>query len=372
MKSRDPGSVTLSTLSPPLESDMWSQADMMDIPGLDISSESPISDLSDDDSTTDVSLELGRGTAKPPRRLDDSRSSVMSFQNSVRSSSPAVRVEYPTPQKNLPVRSSTRRAVSENLRKDAQVRRANQAQKENASKPQSKTRDQRRTLSDMHARVRDNYEGSFLGDERPAAMASNPRSTRFGNPNHSQEIADAVERASREAYSSERAKMNTEGTPRPVVNGNMGDTFTRNSFLLPDLPNLSELVSGVYEDGTPVLPRQTKMRSTRFASPPHDNADDVSLTREHIPLDAIPIPEDEKALFVSLRLLQEKVTELERFKSNAEKKLEIYRDENAALKSGRSFPSEKSGAKDHDYKGASNRLNRDLQSQSPCQFVLAL
>lgn len=372
MKSNDPASVTLSTLSPPLESDMWSQADLMDIPGLDISSESPISDLSDDDSTADVSLELGRGAAKPPRRLDDSRNSVMSFQNSVRSSSPAVRVDYPTPQKNLPVRSSTRRAVSENLRKDAQVRRANQAQKETHSKPQSKSRDQRRTLSDMHARVRDNYDGSFLGDERPAAMASNTRSTRFGNQNHSQEIAEAVERASREAYTSERAKTNAQDSPRPTVNGNMGDTFTRNSFLLPDLPNLSELVSGVYEDGTPVLPRQTKMRSTRFASPPHDNAEDVSFTREHMPLDAIPIPEDEKALFVSLRLLQEKVTELERFKSNAENKLDIYREENAALKAGRMLPSEKSGARDHDYKGVSNRSTRDQQSQSPSECALVL
>lgn len=41
--------------------------------------------------------------------------------------------------------------------------------------------------------------------------------------------------------------------PRSVpVNGTyatdmVGDTVTRNSFLLPDLPNLSELVSGVYE-----------------------------------------------------------------------------------------------------------------------------
>lgn len=360
MKSNDPA-LSLSTLSPPLESDMWSQADLMDIPGLDISSESPVSDADDSDSTADFSMELGRGSAKQPRRLDDSRSSVMSFQNSVRSSSPAVRVEYPTPQKNPPVRTSTRRAVSENLRKDAQLRRANQAQKDNSSKPQpSKARDQRRSLSDMHARVRDNYDGSFLGDERPVQVASNTRSTRFGNPNHSQEIADAVERASREAYTTERAKT-TEGTPRSG-NANMGDSTTRNSFLLPDLPNLSELVSGVYEDGTPVLPRQPKMRSTRFASPPHD-ATDMSLTREHMPLDAIPIPEDEKALFVNLRLLQEKVTELERFKSNAEKRLEVYRDENAALRSGRSLPSEKSGARDHDYKGTSSRSTRDQQSK---------
>lgn len=293
------------------------------------------------DANSDISLEIGRGVNKPSRnRLDDSRSSIMSFQNSIRSSSPAVRVEYPTPQKAAPAKSTARRAVSENLRKDAQVRRANQAQKETLASPQvsKNPRDGRRTLSEMHAKVRDDYDGSFLGDERPAPVEAKSRSTRFGNRNSSQEIADAIERASRDAYAKETRKSSATGTPRRAVSGqnnvnNMGDTFTRNSFLLPDLPNISELVSGVYEDGTPVF-SQNK-RSTRFVSPPND-ATDVSMTREHFPLDAVPIPEDEKALFVSLRLLQDKVAELEMYKSDAEKRLETYREENATLKTGRS------------------------------------
>lgn len=326
------------------------------------------------DPESDLSMELGRGIGKPRHRLDDSRSSVMSFQNSVRSSSPAVRVDYPTPQKQQqPVRSTTRRAVSENLRKDAQLRRASQAQKEKMS-PQvsSKTgREQRRTLSDMHARVRDNYDGSFLADERPAPVDFKPRSTRFNHPNNSQEIADAIERASREAYAKERGGSNA-GTPRktsaamhaPNHTNTMGDTMTRQSFLLPDLPNISELVSGVYEDGTPVFSRQHKMRSTRFVSPPHD-ATETSVTREHIPIDAVPIPEDEKALFVSLRLLQDKVHELEMFKSDAEKRLESYREENAALKAGRSRRSDKYHVDDAPSKSPSKRLGSDYQSWSP-------
>lgn len=320
------------------------------------------------DSEGELSLELGRGLAKSSRRLDDSRDSVMSFQNSVRSSSPAVRVDYPTPQKQQPARS-TRRAVSENLRRDAQLRRATQAQKEIMS-PQvpSKTREQRRTFSDMHAKVRDNYDGSFLGDERPAPVDIKPRSTRFNQANNSQEIAEAIERASREAYAKER-KGSVAGTPRKNIptsntlnhNNTMGDTMTRQSFLLPDLPNISELVSGVYEDGTPVFSRQHKMRSTRFVSPPHD-ATDVSMTREHMPLDAVPIPEDEKALFVSLRLLQDKVSELEMFKSDAEKRIDNYRQENAALKAGRSRHSDKHQIDHGLYKGSSKRLASEYQS----------
>lgn len=317
------------------------------------------------ESDSDLSLEVGRGVNKPARRLDDSRDSIMSFQNSVRSSSPAVRVDYPTPQKAAPARSTARRAVSENLRKDAQLRRANQAQKEIASPQLPKNqRDQRRTLSEMHAKVRDDYDGSFIGDERPAPIDVKPRSTRFGNRNSSQEIADAIERASRDAYAKETRKSNATATPRRNVSGqtnvnNMGDTFTRNSFLLPDLPNISELVSGVYEDGTPVF-SQNKMRSTRFVSPPNDAAD-VSLTREHFPIDAVPIPEDEKALFVSLRLLQDKVAELEMYRSDAEKRLDNYREENAALKAGRSRQSDKYALEDH--KKASKRSSAASQSK---------
>ncbi|KAJ5093207.1 hypothetical protein N7456_009068 [Penicillium angulare] len=326
------------------------------------------------DENSEPSMELGRAVGKSARRIDDSRDSVMSFQNSVRSSSPAVRVEYPTPQKNLPPpRSTTRRAVSENLRKDAQLRRANQAQKEHMMSPQisKNQREQRRTLSDMHAKVRDNYDGSFLEDERPAPYETKSRSTRFGNPNNSQEIADAIERVSREAYAKEIGKSNSTASPRRQASSNtqknnMGDTMTRNSFLLPDLPNISELVSGVYEDGTPVFSHR---RSTRFVSPPHD-ATDVSLTREHMPLDAIPIPEDEKALFVSLRLLQDKVSELERFKSDAERRLEHYREENASLKTSKSRHSDKYTVDDAESRKASKRLASENQKLEAANIAL--
>ncbi|KAI9931045.1 hypothetical protein MW887_010700 [Aspergillus wentii] len=282
----------------------------------------------------EISVELGRGATKPTRRLDDSRNSFMSLENSVRSSSPAVRLDYPTshtPQKSA-MRNTPRRAASENLRKDAQLRRASQAQKENMDPQSSKNnrKDQRRTLSEMHAKVRDSYDGSFLGDERPQPVSMNARSTRFG----SHQIADAVERASQEAYAKEMRRGKLGNNSRNVSATMNGDTMTHNSFLLPDLPNLSELVSGVYEDGTPVFSRQNKARTTRFVSPSHDPAE-VSFTREHVPLDAVPVPEDEKALFVSLRLLQDKVAELEMAKSESEKKIEEMRQENVSLKADR-------------------------------------
>ena len=300
-------------------------------------------DLHDELLDDELSVELGRGvSSKPTRHMEDSRNSHMSFENSVRSSSPAVRLDYPTsytPQKSA-MRAQPRRAVSENLRKDAQVRRASQAQKENI-KPQSNG--QRRTLSEMHARARDPYDISFTGEEqRPSPGRGNSRSTRFGNANLSHQIAEAVERASREVRPGGKLSNSTRSAP---ANG-AGDTFTHQSFLLPDLPNLSELVSGVYEDGTPVLPSHKKMRSTRFVSPSQDA--DTSVSRQHLPLDAVPVPDDEKALFVSLRVLQERVAELEHAKSDAEKKIQDMRQENAFLKSDRSRPKDKYSRRDYD------------------------
>ncbi|KAL4973951.1 hypothetical protein BDW66DRAFT_141045, partial [Aspergillus desertorum] len=285
----------------------------------------------DHDIDHEISLEVGRGPSNPPRRLDDSRNSYMSMENSVRSSSPAVRLDVPTPQKSA-MRSTNRRAVSESLRKDAQLRQATLAHKENIdpNPPSKPNRKERRTLSEIHAKVRDSYDGSLLEDERPPAIITTAtRSTRFGNANISHQVADAVERASQEAYAKEARRMKA----RASANAG-GDTGTQQSFLLPDLPNLSDLVSGVYEDGTPVYARQPRTRTTRFVSPPAD-ATDASLSRGHMPLDAIPIPEDEKALFVSLRLLQDKVSELERAKADAEKKLEDMRQENTFLRGGK-------------------------------------
>ncbi|RJE24021.1 hypothetical protein PHISCL_03615 [Aspergillus sclerotialis] len=278
----------------------------------------------------DVSIEIGRGA---PRTRDDSRSSVMSFYNSVRSSSPAIKVDYPSPKPAM----KSKRAVSDNLRKDAQLRQASLRREAPESQHKSGRRDQRRTLSDMHARVRDNYDGSLLEDERPTAAPISTRTTRFGS-NISRRVADAVDKARDEAFAREMRmameKQNSRKSRHASVNGTPGgDTGTYQSIVLPDFLSMSELASGLYDDGT--AGRQNRVRATRFVSPPHDTTD-MSFSREHAPLDFVPIPEDEKALFVSLKLLQDRAADLEIAKSESDKKMEELRRENASLKAGRS------------------------------------
>lgn len=296
----------------------------------------------DDQTEDDFSIELGRGLKNPTRnRRDDSRNSEMSLDNSVRSASPAVRLDFPatsTPPRSAMRAASKRAATVDNLRKDAQIRRASQMQKENIdplaqshrSKNTARAAEPRHTLAEMHVRARETYDGSYIGDERPQSIPINTRNTRFGNV--SSQVAAAVESASGNAHVRDLQQGKRDPPQNPTFTL---DNLTNGSILLPDLPNISELVSGVYEDGTPVFNRHTRPRTTRFVSPPAANADS-SRPDGHFSVEKVPIPEDEKALFVSLKLLQDKVADLEMSKSEIEKKLEETREENHVLKAEKS------------------------------------
>lgn len=108
-------------------------------------------------------------------------------------------------------------------------------------------------------------------------------------------------------------------------------TGTHQSFLLPDLPNITELVSGVRQDGTPLFSRSAKATS-RFGTP-SQRRKLSTLKQSHLPIDSVPIPVDEKSLYVSLQLLQDKVVTLEAEKTKAEDKLEEYEMELLQMKS---------------------------------------
>lgn len=78
--------------------------------------------------------------------------------------------------------------------------------------------------------------------------------------------------------------------------------ITQQSYLLPQMSDLSELISGYPGDVT----RMSYKRG------PFNN------TRGHKPIDSIPIPHDERAILISMQHLQEKVADLESSKAEAE------------------------------------------------------
>lgn len=135
-----------------------------------------------------------------------------------------------------------------------------------------------------------------------------------------------------ESKSNANVKPADQGGQDATLNSiNSANKGTYQSFMLPDLPNITELVSGVRQDGTPLFSRSGKSRS-RIGSSSASRQQRDSRTR-HIPIDDMPVPADEKALFLSLQILQEKVKSLETEKSQSDKRAEEYELEVLQLRS---------------------------------------
>ena len=169
-----------------------------------------------------------------------------------------------------------------------------------------------RTLAAIHARVRDANDKSHVNDHRPPTIDLTIRNTRFAKTKSHQD--PSAGRALPGKFSSTKGLVigSSSGRKSRSPNPSTTNQGTQQSFLIPDMPNMSELVSGVFEDGTPVFSRHGKSRPSRFVK-----------SRGHADLDEIPIPEDEQAIFLSLKLLQDKIAILE--KSQVEKE-EAIRD----------------------------------------------
>ncbi|KAI9784488.1 MAG: hypothetical protein M1835_003569 [Candelina submexicana] len=312
-----------------------------------------------------LSIEIGRGTKKSSkgipsrfgRSAEFSSNGPAAVGNDTFATEKAMigtyEVMYTPPGKSRHASKKIAGTGQGSLQKDAQLRRASISQKENEapSQPLAKTADygsgssrqgsgeHRRTLAEMHARVTDEDDCSYISEERPPTVNVTAKNTRFGSAKTRSSTAAPAsvpnKFTSTDNFLRELSHAGNKGPEplRPQANGTttsntMTGNATQHSFMLPDLPNITELVSGVYQDGTPVFSKHSKSRS-RFTSVNHTQA---SKKPEHLPMDAIPVPEDEKAIFLSLKLLQDKVAELENHRSDAEQKISELDRENVALK----------------------------------------
>lgn len=182
--------------------------------------------------------------------------------------------------------------------------------------------DHGRTLAAMHARVRDEDDLSRATEDRPPTIDLTIRNTRFGHRKTQQSLLakgylptkfSSTQGLTTASISDRKAKSHKLGTP------NQG---TQQSFLLPDMPNMSELVSGIFEDGTPVFSRRGKPRTSRFA-----------VRHGHMGVGEVPVPEDEQAIFLSLKLLQDKIAVLEKNQNENEVIIGDLEQQNRALES---------------------------------------
>ncbi|KAK4579937.1 hypothetical protein LTR86_000138 [Recurvomyces mirabilis] len=263
--------------------------------------------------SADMSIELGRGAKRGAREQDADISSniVLNFGGDSQyelTGTPPVRP-----------RNSSRK--SDGLLREASTRKANDALKRNAS-----NNNKQRSLSEALANMTQESEVSMAVDNFQQATATfTTRNTRFMRSRQ-------VSTNEQVAPPPTRFSSAQDGTPRRQAVNNptvQSATYTANSFMLPDLPNITELVSGVRKDGTPVFNHASNKPRSRFTSAGNYK----QLQPQHMPLESLPIPEEEKAIFASLQLLQQKVTELETTRSEAQKRAEEYEGEIIDLRS---------------------------------------
>lgn len=269
-------------------------------------------------SEDDMSVEVGRGPSTRPRvasrgpqpqysdNIDSPVVRIRDFE--VRGTPPAKHLAKPL---NKPQQQNASRSNDESqIRSAPRARKVSQPTRENSATPQKEniapadalpaskkhptyisgaTRtssgEQRRTLAELHAEVADDSQGSFLNDERPPTITYAAKSSRFST-NQKQDYQLAT----------------------PSSNLRSSQNATQQSFLVPDMPDISKLVSGSLVNGGQVRATRSKINSRLTSHGPLPNTDGGSDS------DVIPVPEDEKAIYLSLEILQDKVTTLEKEK----------------------------------------------------------
>jgi hypothetical protein len=172
-----------------------------------------------------------------------------------------------------------------------------------------------------------------ISDDRPSTVNITTRSTRFGGAKSAQHASNVnlpkTFTSSKDFLRNMAGRSVSKGTGMPRIQNQTvtSQQGTVQSFLLPDMPNISELVSGVFEDGTPIFSRHGKPRvASRLPSQSGRKS-----RFEHRPVGEIAIPEDEEAIFVSLRLLQEKIADLETKRAEQESEIQNLQTRNQFL-----------------------------------------
>ncbi|KAI9729584.1 MAG: hypothetical protein M1834_006780 [Cirrosporium novae-zelandiae] len=292
-----------------------------------------------------ISIEVGRGLKRGNGPVDDvpyeglEDSILPRFKNNnAMASSPPVKKS-----------SSSRheRRMASSLKKETHSRQATRSQKDNSQLPQaSKTADygstrsrrtteeRRRPVAELHQQVADEEETSFADvadDGRPSTVTLTTKNTRFASGTNRVPAASGglpTRFTSAESFAQQlnndssrpqaRGNANSRVRSNNTLTGTATGTTTQQSWGLPNVEGLSELFS-VY-DGTPLAPRQSARRSSRFVS--GANGAPTRKGPSHVPISEVPVPDDENAIYMSLKILQDKLHNLEHDNADKDKTID--------------------------------------------------
>lgn len=171
----------------------------------------------------------------------------------------------------------------------------------------------KRINKDEHGELSSNIAISFAMDNSRYEVADTPPGRGYTNPrllpgkapqygSQQRNISMPKQRATSEAVRDSASKQ----AKRPVMANTtvQSTTYTANhSFVLPDIANLTELVSGPRGEDSLSSRPVSKPRS-RFTSANHD-----PYAQPHRPIDTVGLPHDEKAILASLQSLKDRVSQ---------------------------------------------------------------
>lgn len=259
---------------------------------------------SDQEQQHSMSIEMGRGVKRGARHdleEDLSSNAPLSFGND-----DSMYEVVDTP----PRRPQT------TLRKEAAVRRATDTARANDALKRSSNSVKPRAVSDNVQQQQN------LGSPQHTATvnAFDVRGSRFtGSRQVSAHVTSVPTR-----FTAQRGLEYSNQTAT-AISATYNTSQTNQSFLLPDLPNINELVLGVRKDGTPAAKRTSRSRFTSASYKPQ--------TLSHIPVKGVAVPDDEKAIYASLQMLKDRLTQLEMENSEAHRRAEQYEAEAINLRS---------------------------------------
>ena len=320
-------------------------------------------------SDEEPSIETGRGVPNKGAKISPSKlrksndvSAISLDEDSFDFSAPMVgeyKVMSTPPNRPRQMVKADLEAANQSLRREATARRQSMLRNEmpKSSPPVVKTTqqasggsrsssaDQRANRAAFHARVSDIDENSVLGNERTPTVDLTSRSTRFASNQGIKAAPTATALPSKAPASngfsrlvSSTSRQKQEPTPSKTQNATVSshlNSIGQPSFLLPEIPNLSELVTGIFEDGTPVFSRHGKSRASRFSNKTRTPRS-ARHAAKHLPINEVPVLEEEQQIYASLKILQEKLGEMEVERMENRAALQELQSKNQALERERS------------------------------------
>lgn len=261
-------------------------------------------DLGDESS---MSVEAGRGLRRPKSYA----TSKLDYQDAL-SPSHLYSLDTNDLNKDSPLSKRVLAHADENLRKSVQIRSASHAiQRSNDGHSKHGAFKQGRVPSyaETSARLMADYpESSFVSDKpspqaKPSRFAANSKLRTVSTGAEAQMPARFVPGKGLQPAANTKTPLRAP----PLASRNAGGAnSTRLSFALPEIENLTDIMAGHAVD----VNKLTKsMRSkSRFSAPGAQHGPSTAYP----PLSSLPLPDEEKKIMASLRILKESVANLKR------------------------------------------------------------